>query len=79
MRFKKLLKLVKKYNQKYSAKNYRTLEVCGTDEIYVYLKSKNRKEVACISRDGISFADEGIFFIYKELKLLLKIMRLIRG
>ncbi|MCP9356706.1 hypothetical protein KBX49_01760 [Liquorilactobacillus satsumensis] len=79
MKFKKLLRLVKKYNQEYSVENYHTLEVCGTDEIYVYLKSKNRKEIACISRDGISFADEGIFFVHKELKLLLKIMRLIRS
>ncbi|MFT8824379.1 hypothetical protein [Liquorilactobacillus mali] len=76
MKFKKLLGLVKK---EYSVENYRTLEVCGTDEIYVYLKSKNRKDIACISRDGISFADEGIFFVHKELKLLLKIMRLIRS
>jgi hypothetical protein len=79
MKFKKLLGLVKKYNQKYSSENYRILEVYSADEIYMYLKSKNRKELACISKDGISFAYEGIFFIHKELKLLLKIMRLIRS
>lgn len=40
MKFKKLLGLVKKYNQKYSSENYRILEVYSADEIYVYLKSK---------------------------------------
>lgn len=79
MRFKKLLELVEKYNQKYSAENYRTLEICGITEIYMYLKSKNGKKLACISKEGISFADEGIFFIHKEMKLLLKIMYLIRS
>lgn len=57
--------------------SYRTLEICGTNEIYVYLKSKHGKKLTCISKDGISFTDESIFFINKELKLLLEIMCLI--
>lgn len=74
----KLIKQVRKYNSTF-ASEIQHLDLIFDEEIYANLRRKKTGVIiACISKGGISIAQDGIFFDLQELALLLRIGTLIR-